>query len=85
MDMARDCGVTEDNALLWIGVLKIVKDEDATYFFLRSSLAGRLLLSTTLGSITRPFYPCIAANLSSVSVLTNVCYVCVLNYVVYVS
>ena len=44
MDMARDCGVTEDNTMLWIGVLKIVKDEDATYFFLRSSPAGRKAL-----------------------------------------
>ena len=44
MDAARACGVTEDNAQLWVGVLKIAKDKAAAYFFLRSLPPGRKAL-----------------------------------------
>ncbi|PVH62342.1 hypothetical protein PAHAL_3G268100 [Panicum hallii] len=44
MEAARDCGVTEDNAQLWIGVLKIAQDKGASYFFLRSLPHGRKAL-----------------------------------------
>ena len=44
MDAARACGVTEDNAQLWVGVLKIAKDKAASYFFLRSTPPGRKAL-----------------------------------------
>jgi hypothetical protein len=44
MKAARDCGVTEDNAQLWIGVLKIAQDKGASYFFLRSLPHGRKAL-----------------------------------------
>jgi hypothetical protein len=49
MEAARDCGVTEDNAQLWI----------LTFSCAPFRMEGRLLLSTTLGSSTRPFYLCI--------------------------
>ena len=44
MDAARACGVTDDNAQLWVGVLKIAKDKAASYFFLRSMPPGRKAL-----------------------------------------
>ena len=44
MDAARDCGVTDDNAQLWVGVLKIAKDKATAYFFLRSLPPGRKAL-----------------------------------------
>jgi hypothetical protein len=39
--MARDCGVTEANAELWVGVLKLLKDEIGINLFLVSNPAGR--------------------------------------------
>jgi hypothetical protein len=39
--MARDCGVTEANSKLWVGVLKLLKDEVGINLFLVSNTAGR--------------------------------------------
>jgi hypothetical protein len=42
--MARDCGVTEANSELWVGVLKLLKDEIGINLFLVSNPAGRKAL-----------------------------------------
>ncbi|RLN41575.1 hypothetical protein C2845_PM01G33420 [Panicum miliaceum] len=39
--LARECGVTEQNTNLWVGVLKLMKDADAVAFFLLSNPDGR--------------------------------------------
>ena len=44
MTVARECGVIEDKPQLWVGVLKILKDEDDISFFLASNPAGRKAL-----------------------------------------
>jgi hypothetical protein len=39
--MARECGVTEANVELWVGVLKLLKDDIGINLFLVSNPAGR--------------------------------------------
>jgi hypothetical protein len=44
MELARECGATEETPLLWLGVLKIIQSESVMNFFIKSKPEGRMTI-----------------------------------------
>jgi len=49
--LARDAGASENNHMLWIGVMRIILVEDIMEFFINSSLEGRMAVIKHYASI----------------------------------